>query len=70
MKLLEANKKLVSLVQIEKKCQEVEDLVEKCNYKTCIGSTQNYLFTQPLISAYQPPIFSTPPTVQTRGANY
>ncbi len=70
MRLLGAKKKLARIVQVEKNSQEVEDLVEKCNYKTQISSTPNRLNTQPPIPYYQPPILSAPPSVQTIGADY
>lgn len=68
MGLLGAKEKLASLVQVEKESQGVEDLVEKCDYKTRISSTPNRLVTSPSIPTYQPPIFSAPNAVQTRGA--
>ena len=45
MGLLGAKKKLANLVQVEKKSQKVEDLIEKCDYKTRISPTPNRLFT-------------------------
>lgn len=41
--LLEAKKKLSSLVNIKKEGQEIENFIEKFNYKTCISFTPNRL---------------------------
>lgn len=70
MGLLGAKKKLSSLGQVEKADQEVENLVEKCDYKTRISSTSNRLLTQPLIPTYQPPIIPNHTSVQISGADY
>lgn len=43
--LLEAKINLASIVEVEKESHEVEDLVEKFNYKTRISSTPNRLIT-------------------------
>ncbi len=68
--LLKAKKKLASLVQVEKKSQEVEDLVEKCDYKTRISSTPYRLFMRSPIPTFQPPILPTYTPVQTGSADY
>ncbi len=70
MALLGAKKKLASLVQVEKKSQEVEDLVEKCDYKTRISSIPNCPFMQSPISTFQPLIPPTHTPVQTGRADY
>ena len=70
MGLLEAKKKLAGLVQVEKKSQRVEDLVEKCDLKTCINSKPGPLLTQTPMQAYPPPICSAPTSVQASGGNY
>ncbi len=70
MRLLGAKKKLASIVQVEKKSQEVEDLVKKCDYKTHISSTPNRLLKQPPIPTYQLLIFLAPTSVQISGADY
>ncbi len=70
MGLLGVKKKLASLVQVEKRSQEVENLVEKCDHKTRISSTPNCSFMQSLIHTFQPPIFPTHTPVQTGSANY
>ncbi len=58
MGLLGAKKKLASMVQVEKKSQGVEDLVEKCNHRIRISSTPNRIITSPSIPNYQPLNFS------------
>ena len=70
MALLGAKKKLASLVQVEKRSQEVEDLVEKCDYKTRISSIPNRRFMQSPISIFQPPIRPTHTPVQIGSADY
>ena len=70
MGLLEAKEKLASLVQVEKSIQEIEDLVEKCDYKTRISSTPNRPFMQSLINTFQPLISPTHTLVQTGSADY
>lgn len=50
MGLLEAEKKLASMVQVEKKSQGVEDLIEIYNQRTCISSTPNRFIILPSIS--------------------
>ena len=50
--LLEAKKKLASMVQVEKKSQGVEDLIEKCNQRTCISSTLKCLIIPPFVLTY------------------
>lgn len=50
--LLKVKKKLTSIVQIEKKSQGVEDLIEKCNHKTCISSISSCIITLPFIPNY------------------
>lgn len=57
IKLLEAKKKLVSLVYIEKKVQKIEAFIEKCNYKTPISFTSNHLLISLSILLYQSIIF-------------
>lgn len=52
MGLLGAKKNLASLVQVKKESQEIEDLIEKCDYKTCISSMPSCLLIQFLISTY------------------
>lgn len=47
-----AKKKLVSLVQVKKKSQKVENLVENYNNKICISFTLNFLDTPTLILTY------------------
>ena len=69
MRLLGAKEKLASLVQVEKKSQEVENQVENCDYKTRISSTPNSLFMQSPIPIFQPLISSTHTLVQTGSAN-
>lgn len=56
IKFLKAKKKLIDLVWINKKSNRIEDLVDKCEKKTQIGSVINY-FTFLLESAFQPPVF-------------
>ena len=70
MGLLGAKKKLASLVHVEKEGQEVEDLVEKCDYKTRVSPTPNHLLTPPSVPAYQPPILPAITSVQTSSADY
>ena len=70
MRLLGAKKKLASIVQFEKKSQEVEDLVKKYDYKTHISSTPNRPLTQPPIPTYQVFILPAPTSVQISGADY
>ncbi len=70
MRLLGAKKKLASIVKVEKKSQEVKDLVEKCDYKTHISSTPNRLLTQSPIPTHQPLIFPAPTSVHTSGVDY
>lgn len=48
----------------------MEDLVEKCNYKTRISSTPKRLATSPSIPTYQPFSFLALTLVQTNGADY
>ena len=52
MKLSAAKKKLASMVQIEKKSQEIEDFVEKCNHKTHINFIPNRVITPPSVPTY------------------
>lgn len=42
LKLLEAKNKLVDLVQIDKKSNQIKDLFDKCKKKTWINSTINH----------------------------
>ena len=70
MGLLRAKKKLASIVQVEKEGQEVEDLVEKCDYKTRISSAPNYFIIPPSVPTYQPLNFPATSSVQTSGAYY
>lgn len=51
IRLLIAKKKLASLVYIEKKCQGVEDIILKCDCKSCID--------------FNTSSFNIPPSVQT-----
>lgn len=53
MGLLGAKQKLVSIVQVEKKSQEVENLVKRYNHKTCISSTFDYVITLSSVPTYQ-----------------
>lgn len=57
IELLEAKKKLASLIYIEKKGQEVENLVETCNNKTRISSMQTVYSLLPLCLLINPPFF-------------
>ncbi len=41
------------MVQFEKKSQDIEDLVEKCNHRTRISSTPNCIITPPSVPNYQ-----------------
>lgn len=52
--LLEAKKKLVNIVRVEKKRKRVEDLIEKYDYKTYISPTSNLLITSSFIPTYLP----------------
>ncbi len=70
MRLLGAKKKLASMVQVEKESQGVEDLVEKCNHRTCISSTPKRIITPPSVPNYQPLNFSVATPVQTTSADY
>ena len=70
MGVLGVKKKLASLVHVEKEGQEVEDLVEKCDYKTRISSTPNRLLTSPSMPAYQPPILPAVSLFQASGADH
>lgn len=70
MKLLGAKKKLASVVQVEKKGQRVEDLIEKCNYKTRISSTPNCLITPSSVPTYPPFNFPAASLPQTTSADY
>ena len=70
MGLLRAKKKRASVVQVEKKGQEIENLVEKCNYKTRISFTTNCLIMPSSIPTYPPLNFSTTSLAQINGTNY
>ena len=52
MRLLGAKKKLTSIIGVKKEGQEVEDLVEKYNYTTCIRFTSNYLIILSSVLTY------------------
>lgn len=68
--LLVAKKKLACLVQVEKKDQKVEHLVEKCDSKTYVSFTPNLLIAPLLVPNYHPPNFSATIFVQTSGSDY
>ena len=68
--LLMAKKKLANLVHVEKESQGVEDLIIKCDYKSCISFNSSFFVTPPSISAYHPPNFLFPPFVQTNDKHY
>lgn len=70
MRLLEAKKKLASLVYIEKKGQKVENLIETYNNKTHISSTPNRLFIFPSMLTHQPPIFPAIASFQANSTDY
>lgn len=53
IRLFGVNKILPSIVEIEKKSQEIEDFVKKCNYKVRISSILKRLITPPFITFYQ-----------------
>lgn len=58
MRLLIAKKKFVSLVHIETKRQEIEDLIIKYDYKFCISSNLRSFNISLLVPIYQPTNFS------------
>lgn len=66
--LLGAKKKLVNLVWIDKKSDQIEDLVDKCKKKTQISSAANYSTILPE-SALQPLIVTFIPTTFSGVAN-
>ena len=53
MGLLGAKKKLASIIQVEKKSQGVEDLIEKYNQRIRISSIPNCFITLLFVSTYQ-----------------
>lgn len=68
--LFVAKKKWASLVQFEKEGQRVENSVEKCDYKTCISFTLNYLIAPTSVMNYYPLNFLATTFVQTSDADY
>lgn len=49
IKLLKANKKLVSMVEAGRKSQKIENLIEKYSHKAYINFTSNCLIMLPSI---------------------
>ena len=70
MELLMDEKKLVILVHIEKKNQKVEDLIIKCDLKSCISFNPSCFIMPPSIPAYHLPNFQSTPSVQTSCTDY
>lgn len=70
MGLLEAKKKLATLVHVKKEDQEVGELVEKCDYKAQISSNPNRLFISLSMPTYQSPILPAVSSFQAGGAEY
>ena len=68
--LLGAKKKLASIVQVEKERQGVENLVEKCNYKTHISSIPNRLITPSSVPTYPPLNFPAVSFAHTSDTDY
>ena len=70
IRLLGVKKKFANIVQVEKEGQAVENLIEKCNYKTRISSVLNCFIIPPSVPTYQPLNFPATFSVQTSGADY
>lgn len=70
MKLLGAKKKIAYMIQVEKKKQKIEDLIEKSNHKTCNNFTSSYLITSHIVSTDQRLNFPAIPLVPRTYANY
>lgn len=66
--LLGAKKRLVDLVRTDKRSDQIEDLVDKCEKKTRISSAINYSTPLP-DSAFQPPVATSIPIIYSGAAD-
>lgn len=70
MNLLETKKRLAKIIEVEKKSQRIESLIEKCNYKAYISFIPNHLIMLYYISIYQLLNFLAAIFIQMSNADY